>query len=226
MQRGFTLIELLIVLGLILVIMGLSLAPFQRMRARSQLGSNAQKLQAELYATRLTAMKAGTPYVFRYQGGTGVYEILPKSVLDERTPKSAVGEIPQVRAVGTGPDPSAPFSSETGVAQPVPSSYLRELPNQCVFGFPPVSHISTPAAETTGELGLARSVGTDFPIPQESQVPQPVWSEPVFFYPNGRTSSAALVVQSTGDYLYCSELTLRGLTGTARVGKVKLVDDY
>lgn len=46
-----------------------------------------------------------------------------------------------------------------------------------------------------------------------------VWSTPVLFYPNGRTSEAVFALQTTGAYTFRRELFLRGLTGTARIGE-------
>jgi len=46
------------------------------------------------------------------------------------------------------------------------------------------------------------------------------WSEPIIFYPNGKTSSAVLGFESVGDYPYYSEIALRGMTGVARISSI------
>jgi hypothetical protein len=49
------------------------------------------------------------------------------------------------------------------------------------------------------------------------------WSTPILFYPNGRTLNARLEL-SNGEHSV--DITLRGLTGTARIGQVRRrVDD-
>lgn len=83
MRRAFTLLELLIVLALILVISGISVASFQRMMARSRFKAGVVEIQIDLHKTRLLAMKTGTPYVFRCAPGSGVYEIAPLNTLQE-----------------------------------------------------------------------------------------------------------------------------------------------
>ena len=83
MRRAFTLLELLIVLALILVISGISVASFQRMMARSRFKAGVVEIQIDLHKARLLAMKTGTPYVFRYAPGSGVYEIAPLNTLQE-----------------------------------------------------------------------------------------------------------------------------------------------
>jgi prepilin-type N-terminal cleavage/methylation domain-containing protein len=83
MRRAFTLLELLIVLALILVISGISVASFQRMMARSRFKAGVVEIQIDLHKARLLAMKTGTPYIFRYAPGSGVYEIAPLNTLQE-----------------------------------------------------------------------------------------------------------------------------------------------
>ena len=83
MRRAFTLLELLIVLALILVISGISVASFQRMMARSRFKAGVVEIQIDLHKARLLAMQTGTPYIFRYAPGSGVYEIAPLNTLQE-----------------------------------------------------------------------------------------------------------------------------------------------
>ena len=83
MRRAFTLLELLIVLALILVISGISVASFQRMTARSRFKAGVIEIQIDLHKARLLAMQTGTPYIFRYAPGSGVYEIAPLNALQE-----------------------------------------------------------------------------------------------------------------------------------------------
>ena len=83
MRRAFTLLELLIVLALILVISGISVASFQRMTVRSRFKAGVVEIQIDLHKARLLAMQTGTPYIFRYAPGSGVYEIAPLNTLQE-----------------------------------------------------------------------------------------------------------------------------------------------
>lgn len=83
MRRAFTLLELLLVLALILVISGISVASFQRMMTRSRFKAGVIAIQIDLHKARLLAMQTGTPYIFRYAPGSGVYEIAPLNALQE-----------------------------------------------------------------------------------------------------------------------------------------------
>ena len=50
-----------------------------------------------------------------------------------------------------------------------------------------------------------------------------MWSEPILFFPNGKTSSAVIGFASTGEYSFYSEIALRGMTGVARISGVSSI---
>ncbi|MBR4833791.1 MAG: prepilin-type N-terminal cleavage/methylation domain-containing protein, partial [Thermoguttaceae bacterium] len=83
MRRAFTLLELLIVLAIVTTIAGISVASFQRYLTRSRFKAGVVEVQIDLHRTRLLAMQTGTPYIFRYAPGSGVYEIAPLDALQE-----------------------------------------------------------------------------------------------------------------------------------------------
>ena len=51
-----------------------------------------------------------------------------------------------------------------------------------------------------------------------------VWSTPIFFYPDGTTSAAAVLLKN--DRGRCIEVRLRGLTGIAKISEMSSVDTY
>lgn len=83
MRRAFTLLELLIVLAIITTVAGISVVSFQRQMARARFKAGVVEVQIDLRRTRLLAMRTGTPYIFRYAPGSGVYEIAPLDALQE-----------------------------------------------------------------------------------------------------------------------------------------------
>ena len=226
MKRGFTLFELLIVIALILIITSISVPWASQVYVRSQLAHAGQTLQKELYEARLNAMKAGTPYVFRFQSETGWYEIMPKSVWDSLNVKQPTNtsEIAQTRAVGTSqlslPDQATAADSSNAYT----AMYRRTLPDRFIF-----QRVVKPTANSGNsysEIATTRTVGTttmDF-LELTSETPEMMWSEPIVFFPNGRTTSASVFIFSNERNHYRCELSIRGLTGTARVGKVTVVD--
>lgn len=180
-RPAFTLLELLIVLAIVVALTSMGLPSLQRMYAQSRLKAAAQELQGELHRTRLTAMKSGKAFVFRYLPGCSSYEILSREEF-ERREKNREG----LGAVAIGPDLFDSNSSEKTMQSPqqlLPPTSVKSLPQNINF------------APTIGSLSN-------------------VWSSPVLFYPNGRTSQASLTLQIHGRYSFRQTLVLRGLTGT------------
>ena len=66
----------------------------------------------------------------------------------------------------------------------------------------------------TGEIRLGESPGSD----------GTVWSTPIFFYPDGATSTAAIILKNEAGR--CNEIRLRGLTGTSTATGIKAVTEY
>ncbi|MCL2119276.1 MAG: prepilin-type N-terminal cleavage/methylation domain-containing protein [Planctomycetaceae bacterium] len=62
-----------------------------------------------------------------------------------------------------------------------------------------------------------------FLAPRPSPLATRHWSEPIFFFPNGRTSNAQLSVCSTSGKGHYIDVTVRGLTGTARRGELEVL---
>ncbi len=50
-----------------------------------------------------------------------------------------------------------------------------------------------------------------------------LWSDPIVFFPNGRTSTVVVGLTSVGKYAYYSEIGVRGLTGYARISAISSV---
>jgi len=81
-RRGFTLLELLVVLAVLAVLAALSWPAVRGLLEKTHLQSAAKQLRAVLVRARLDAMESGTVRQFRYQPGTGRYEISAAATLD------------------------------------------------------------------------------------------------------------------------------------------------
>jgi hypothetical protein len=78
----------------------------------------------------------------------------------------------------------------------------------------------------TSDFGLQGSGFSEArsPVPDASFFPEaPRFSEPIFFFPNGRTSNARFSVCSTTGKGYYINVSMRGLTGTARLGDLEVL---
>ncbi|GHT35941.1 hypothetical protein FACS189427_06470 [Planctomycetales bacterium] len=215
-NRAFTLLELLIVLGLIVAVLGLGMPAFQRLYVRSSLRAAAQQVQAEMYHTRLDAMKAGKAYVFRYCCGTSEYEILPKDVFDNR----------EKNKIGLGASAVGSFLTDDRAGNSTISDGIASDEIAAVSTYPENSGITE--FGTDGGMSSLDKTADVSGMPYQKTLPKGMifgvsnpalvgaWSVPVLFYPNGRTSQAELSLQSTGRYEFRQDIVLRGLTGTAR----------
>lgn len=77
-NASFTLMELIVVLAIIVVMSSMGIPSLRQTLARAEFREGTVMLQTELQKTRLLAMKTGVPYVFHFQKGTGIYQILSK----------------------------------------------------------------------------------------------------------------------------------------------------
>ncbi len=390
-RTAFTLLELLIVLALMTTLFGLGYATFRRQYARAQFKNGVFELQVDLTRTRLLAMRTGTPYLFRFAPGTGIYEIAPVEALQEAIYRQngdfgdsefsdgsvggSLGGVPGDSALGAnggygfdgtavasrfaddlfspenvaadwaryrgtaangfaagGFDASASVVGGSLSAAPIPTAdatwgavelstggatldgfsadaltaglgvsapttirelttdekallvgnvlawrvgvdgaiFRKELTGNVVFTFERVSKSTRlnlrserpdgleakvgadenasasgafqseltgsltkiPGADATGaatdsslggglsELGGAIDGFNGLNAGLGTVAPAPIWSEPIVFFPNGRTSTAVCGLASCGELEYYSEISLRGMTGVPRVSSI------
>ncbi len=87
---------------------------------------------------------------------------------------------------------------------------------------------SVPTASSSTSLGGGLTaqtsgigaIGDALEEEETSPVVSSVWSEPILFFPNGRTSTVVLALANVGKYSYYSEIGLRGMTGYARISSI------
>jgi prepilin-type N-terminal cleavage/methylation domain-containing protein len=180
-HRAFTLVELLVVLAVTAVLAALSWPAVRGLLERTHLQSAAKQLRAVLVRARLDAMDSGTVRQFRYQPGTGCYEVSVAASLD-------------------GGD-EAGLDNDGGPALGPREVVTDTLPGGAIFE-------AAPAGEDLlgeGDLPEADAEGP--------------WSAPVWFYPNGRTSSARFRLAGQRD---CAiEVSLRAVTGSVVIGQLQ-----
>ncbi|MCA9144168.1 MAG: hypothetical protein H6823_08390 [Planctomycetaceae bacterium] len=193
LQRGITLLEMLLVLGLLVVIAALAMPSVNRPLETYRLRKSADLIRAEWAKARAKAMETGRTYVFRYEPEADGYMVEPwysdEDYLESSTMTGAA-------AMGTpivAPPPQL-FDDAT-------SATMKHLPEEIVFA----------AGETTQDArDLLAVQGTDALVNQNASM-----SAPVFFYPDGTSSTARLFIKNPRDRYI--KLSLRGLTGVVYV---------
>ena len=193
LRRGITLLEMLLVLALLVAIAAIAMPTVSRPLENHRLRKSADQIRAEWTKARAKAMETGRTYVFRYQPDLDGYQVEPW-YSDEDYLESS--ELTGVGGLGTpiaGPVPL--ISNQTS------SAALKHLPEDMVFA----------ASDTTQEAREQLAVlGTDALQNQDLSL-----SAPIFFYPDGTSSTARLFVKNPRERYI--KLTLRGLTGVVYV---------
>ena len=250
-RPAFTLLEILIVLSIIIVILSLGVPSVVRVLDKAKFRSAVFEFQAELGRTRLLAMKSGTPMVFRYRTGTSFYQTIPKSLWEQEksfrsVPSSDIQTLGEtalflggmtVEADADSRSPrgisatgSEPFSTESGseaigslTSPPSSSSTLSSSPFSAETSPALSPSESSPFSGAAEPFSAVHSFSAADPFSGAVSSEETGWSEPILFFPNGRTSTAVVFLQSRpvkGKAIYYSEISLRGITGTGRVSSI------
>ena len=191
-RRGVTLLEMLLVLGLLVAIAAIAMPNVGRSLENHRLRKSADLIRAEWAKARAKAMETGRTYVFRYEPQADGYEVEPW-YSDEDYLESS-----QLSGLGSFGTPAA---SPPLLFGQTATTAMKHLPEEIVFV----------ASDTTQEAREVLAVqGTDALRNQDTTM-----SSPIFFYPDGTSSTARLLVMNArGRYV---KLTLRGLTGVVYV---------
>ena len=191
-RRGFTLLELLIVLGVLVTIAALSWPRMMRYMEENSLKQDVELVRRELAGTRILAIESGLTYQFRFEPTGETFVILP---FDRPEIISTEG--------GAAPEPKDPPKVKTLVG-----------------------HLSTGARfesstdKTGGSTGAQRLDKIWLELLKNGALyDETLWSPPILFRPHGESQDAQLVIRDKiGNTI---ELTVRGLTGSVRVGDLR-----
>jgi len=242
-RAGFTLIEVILVLLIIVLIMSLGVPAMRGTLILNELKYSADRLRGEMLNTRVQAMEDGQILCLRAQIGgsklviarildahytaglssrqttsrfdnTGEYDPFEKGGFTGgemgedfilRDPDSITGD--EIIALPA----SVSIADVITVADERAAFYLGMIPSE---GSRNDIEIIQNEAIATGELRLGEMTGAE----------GKAWSAPIFFYPDGSTSTAAILLKNKAGR--CIEVRLRGLTGTGAVTPVFLTTEY
>ncbi|MBL8818698.1 MAG: prepilin-type N-terminal cleavage/methylation domain-containing protein [Planctomyces sp.] len=230
-RQGYTLLELLIVLAVLAAIAALMIPAVRGPLDKSRLTSAAQQVQATIAKTRAFAVREGVAVQLRYRihGQQMVIERVPMSLTSElplqiddgsnsNSGNTSAVPSPSVDLAGAEITTSENTTSENTKATASDSGNnpvrLREseLPSGVTFAD---FSVSNSPSSVDGMLpnsvpGMSPNETTDLLTEQGASD----WSVPIVFQPDGRTRNTTLRLNGQRDFYI--EVTLRGLTGTAR----------
>jgi len=197
--RGFTLVELLLVLALLVVVVALAWPAIDKPLANYRLLAAADQVRTEWCLARVEAIRSGQACAFQYSPGG-------RNFCRQRQPAAFSPDADQAELVAAAErSEDALAMPDVAAAQPAP----RTLPEGVVF----VDHntrLALVATESDAE-------------PETGESSEPEYSGSIFFYPDGTTSDARLLLANERGKIV--ELTLRGLTGTVTVGQVTTAEE-
>ncbi len=133
-RSAFTLIELVLVLAIVVIMVGLSWPILEKPMAYERLRHAADQVMAEWTFARVEAMRTGDHQIFRYEPGTGAYQLsfvtqgeleLPEGVIFVSSVKSDdIRESLEDGGMGDLGDPEVWFYAD-GTCSDLPELLLR-----------------------------------------------------------------------------------------------------
>ena len=168
LRSALTLVEVILVLALLVVISAFTTPLVSGSLSRAGLQHGGDLVRAAWGKARLAAMRAGEPYVFRYEPRGSRYQIVLLSAI---TAEDA-GDVNTLAAEDEE-------DAEYAAADMLRLSRSR-LPEVIVFASGEVAAVPQLAAAASADASDGR------------------WSAPIVFYPDGTTTDAAVVIANPG----------------------------
>jgi prepilin-type N-terminal cleavage/methylation domain-containing protein len=201
-RRGLTLIEVMLVLAIMVVIASFTFPAISGVLVNQRLKKGADVVRTQWSKSRVMAMSSGHVVLFRYEIGGNHFRLDEYIDVTSFENETYDGSMPESTSTDGG-DAWTPYS-ESGSKNAVYASgkALPSLPEGVLFR---ECQIENDSRSTTA------AVTSDDPSGAS-------WSAPIYFYPDGTSSSARLQIYN--DRQRAIEITLRGLTGVAKVSDI------
>jgi len=198
-RRGYTLTETTAVLAVVVTMLALAVPALLKPVARAELRDAAKQVQHALAQAREEAIETGRVHQFRFEPGGRYFEVGPR-----------IADGPEIAGIDGlwGGATDLPYGgwrrgddyAAVNGLEPI----LEELPAGAWFAAASSDLLGSDDGQSVVAVaGAAEASGE--------------WSDPIVFYPNGRTSNARIRVFGPGERHV--DIVVRGLTGDAMVGE-------
>jgi len=205
-RAGFTLFEVLLVFSLLALLAAIVWPALDAPFAAQTLKSSAEQWRGDFTKARVAAMNSGRVQMLSFDATANAYGVVALDDLTTSDPFSAAAE------------PSAMSLAPTFVRTLPDGVALRELASLDDVTAPPQSPMHVPMQPMLPPTSNI-AAGSD---PTAAAASPAYATSPVYFPPDGTTSSARVVlVNDRGMHV---EVRLRGLTGAVSVGDVLVSD--
>jgi type II secretory pathway pseudopilin PulG len=213
--RGFTITEVLLTLGLLVIMSAMALPQLESAFKNQRLRTAADIVRTSWNKARIEAMNSGVIQVFRFEIEGNRFRLDPLAT--DAAAQAVAVESPLARSgaqIMIAEDAGSARKNLTGAS----ADAYPVLPKDICF-------VSSQAAVDTRSMLAANSMATPGnALANDSLSAGDLfytgggWSEPIFFYPDGTTTSVQLWLRNGDGRMI--QIALRGLTGTIKVGKV------
>lgn len=222
-SRGFTILELMLVLAILCTVGALTWPSLQSGIETQRLKRCADNLRNEWTAARVRAMTSGETLAFRHTLQGRGYQVVTWSNSPEALVNSGgaanVSASLSTQELGMASSTGSTASGEQGADELPPPAYGLNGQQQ-------YSRQGNLLERVTFHESKLRMSGREFAMQPANELSSSVgvqWSSPIYFFPDGATSTATVYIKNERDQYI--RIHLRGLTGIAEVSGVSSLEE-
>lgn len=215
--RAFTLFEVLMVLAIMVILATMAGLAVRGGVQQQQLLKAAEQIRLAWSRARVEAIKTGRVQVFYHAPYRRHYFVMPQQSLDDPVQDITQGRL----GFGTASQMDSRQRRSTLDDQVIDSTDIRErtLPEGIVFLGADIQSDQRSTLNMSESPDPATAMDNLLSFGIEAEETPHDWGMPLFFFPDGSSSVARLILKNERGQAVV--IYLRGMTGMARVGAVQ-----